>query len=222
MIIDSKHIAEDFPEDYPSEEENHDEVEETPVSTASGGSLLERIKALALPIIERESCRLYSLEFVSGSRGKGRTLRLYIDRVDGAVSLEDCANVSRGLNLILDVDDAVPGEAYVLEVSSPGLEKPLKEKWHFESALNERVHLKTNESINGQKAFTGKLVSVADEGFVLELDNGDEVKVSWDIVHKGKLIYDFGQNQNTKKNANKKNTNKKNKNKKNKNKNKKR
>lgn len=84
---------------------------------------LTRVRALAREVCEREECELYHVEFVSGPNG--RILRVYIDRPQGDVSLEHCSQVSRGLNLLLDVEDIVPGGHYDLEVSSPGIERKL-------------------------------------------------------------------------------------------------
>src|SRR5215207_7977736 len=95
---------------------------------------ISRIKDLAEPVAQREGCEIYDIEWVSGHRGKGRVLRVYIDKV-GGVNVDDCSNVSRGLNLILDVDDAIPGSGYSLEVSSPGLERTLRESRHFSAAI---------------------------------------------------------------------------------------
>ena len=89
-------------------------------------SWLEKIEKIAQEIAEREGCVLYDLENIGS--GKGRILRVYIDK-DTGVGIEDCSNVSKGLNLRLDVEDIVPGEMYNLEVSTPGLDRHLKKAW---------------------------------------------------------------------------------------------
>src|SRR5262245_53641529 len=75
---------------------------------------MEQSRLFAEEVAVREGCRLYDMEL------RDRTLRAFIDRTPGGVSVDDCANVSRGLNLRLDVEDAIPGGRYELEVSSPG------------------------------------------------------------------------------------------------------
>ncbi|MEK6554972.1 MAG: ribosome maturation factor, partial [Bdellovibrionota bacterium] len=85
----------------------------------------EKIKGLAQEVCEREGCSLYDIEFVGA--GRHRVLRIYIEaNGEGQVTVEQCANVSRGLSLQLDVEDVIPGGQYELEVSSPGLERMLK------------------------------------------------------------------------------------------------
>ncbi len=125
----------------------------------SDAEFLSRIRSLAEPVVAREGCEIYDIEWVSGSAGRGRTLRVYIDKA-GGVSLEDCQNVSRGLNLILDVDDAIPGSSYSLEVSSPGLERVLREPRHFSSAIGSLIHVKLREPKENLRAFKGRLVAV--------------------------------------------------------------
>ena len=99
---------------------------------------LQDLKKLAQEVCQRESCRLYDLELTGG--GKSRVLRVFILGVDQSVGLEQCAEVSRGLSWLLDTQEhIIQGNSYGLEVSSPGLERTLKEKWHFEEALQELV-----------------------------------------------------------------------------------
>jgi ribosome maturation factor RimP len=93
---------------------------------------LQKIEILANDVALREGVKIYDIEFSGGAQG--RILRIYIDK-EGGVGVDDCANVSRGLNLLLDVEDPIPGGKYVLEVSSPGLDRVLKKNWHFEQAV---------------------------------------------------------------------------------------
>ncbi len=103
--------------------------------------LISRIRKMADEVTAREGCTVYDLEFTGGG---GRVLRLYIDKMDGQnVSIDDCANVSRGLNLLLDVEDVIPGGRYDLEVSSPGVERVLRERWHYERAVGQKINLKS-------------------------------------------------------------------------------
>jgi ribosome maturation factor RimP len=105
-------------------------------------SFLNQIRKMAEEVAAREGCYLYDLEMVGA--GGGRVLRVTIDREgDGGVSIVDCSNVSRGLNLLLDVEDVIPGGQYNLEVSSPGLERVLKEARHFQRAIGQKVSVKT-------------------------------------------------------------------------------
>lgn len=166
------------------------------------GSLpeLEQIKTMAEEVCVREGCRLYDLEFISGSKGMGRILRLLVDRESGPVSVEDCANVSRGMSLLLDVEDKVPGEsAYTLEVSSPGLERPLRQPWHYEKVVGGIVDVKVTESLSQfnphlkeskMMRLKGTLSSVEKEGLKISYSN-QEIYVPWTVIAKAKSIYDY-------------------------------
>lgn len=101
----------------------------------------ERFEQIAAEVCERESVQLYDWE-LSGVGGS-RTLRVCIDKAQSTVGIEDCSNVSKGLNLLLDVEDLVPGGSYHLEVSSPGLERVLKRKAHFGASLGKKAAIKT-------------------------------------------------------------------------------
>jgi ribosome maturation factor RimP len=137
------------------------------------GEVLDRIRQMADEVATREGCAIYDLEFVGA--GGSRVLRIYIDKADGGqVSIEDCANVSRGMNLMLDVDDVIPGGQYSLEVSSPGVERVLRVPWHFQKAIGQTIALKTfaplmdfnPERADLAKARTlqGKLEALDDKG----------------------------------------------------------
>jgi ribosome maturation factor RimP len=127
--------------------EAHESTDETPIDDVEGESLgwREKVLKMATEVAARESCEIYDFEFVGA--GGSRALRVYIDKIgEGGVSIEDCSNVSRGLNLLLDVDDVIPGGAYNLEVSSPGLERSLRTAAHFKRAIGKRVQIKAFES----------------------------------------------------------------------------
>ena len=135
---------------------------------------LEQIRKFAEEVALREGCLLYDLEFLSS--GHGRALRVYIDRAQGGVSIDDCANVSRGLNLRLDVEDVIPGGRYDLEVSSPGMDRKLTQLWHFEKAMGERVKLTYLDEQRDVKPYEGKLIGV--EGTRLSFENA---KGPWSV-----------------------------------------
>lgn len=137
---------------------------------------LEQIRSYAQEVADREGCLLYDLDY---GAGPGRTLRVFIDKDAGGVSIEDCANVSRALNLRLDVEDVIPGGAYDLEVSSPGLDRKLTQLWHFEKAIGQTVSLKirAGEAIE-LRPYEGRLLNVA--GGQLEFTNS-----------KGPMTFDF-------------------------------
>jgi ribosome maturation factor RimP len=136
-------------------------------------SQLEELRKFAEEVAVREGCVLYDLEFHDGP---SRALRVYIDKPIGGVSIDDCANVSKGLNLRLDVEDAIPGGHYDLEVSSPGLDRKLTQLWHFEKAVGQNVRLKYWNAERVTQPYEGKLVAA--EGTKLKFENA---KGPWEL-----------------------------------------
>src|SRR5215471_3934124 len=103
--------------------------------------------------------------------GKARTLKITIDKREG-VTHEDCANVSREVSIILDIEDAVAGGSYMLEVSSPGLDRKLLKPEDYERFAGSRVKLMTREPVNGNRHFEGRLESFQNGKLVLETSTG--------------------------------------------------
>jgi len=103
--------------------------------------------------------------------GKSRTLKIVIDKPEG-VTHDDCANVSREVSTILDVEDAVPGGSYTLEVSSPGLDRKLLGPQDYARFTGSRIKLMTREPVNGNRHFEGRLQSFTDGRLQLELLSG--------------------------------------------------
>ena len=120
-------------------------------------------------VVERvaSSSGLEVVEVELHGAGKSRTLRVFIDKRQG-VTHEDCANLSREVGTILDVEDAIPGESYVLEVSSPGLDRKLSRPADFERFVGSRIKLTTWNPVNGTRKFEGRLESF--QGGRLTLD----------------------------------------------------
>lgn len=118
-------------------------------------------------------------------RGRHAVLRVYIDGPEG-VTVDDCADVSRQLSGILDVEDPIP-ERYVLEVSSPGLDRPLAKREDFQRFVGEQVKVRTRQPLDGQRNFKGCLVGVEGEHVVLKV--GDKtVSLGFDSIEKARLI----------------------------------
>lgn len=119
---------------------------------------------------------------------KDAVLRLYID-APGGILLEDCEQVSRQVSLILDVEDPIRG-AYVLEVSSPGADRPLTKPAHFEACRGETVRVQTHDYILGRRRFKGELLEVGDTQMVVEVD-GEEYEIPFAAVDTARLVPDF-------------------------------
>ena len=110
---------------------------------------------------------LWDMDFQK--QGPHWLLRIYIDREVGGVTLSDCETVSRDLSAILDVEDIIP-HAYMLEVSSPGLDRTLSKPEHFARFAGSLVKIKTYQLIDGQKVFRGKLIGIEEGSVKLELE----------------------------------------------------
>jgi len=181
-------------------------MQEETGSPENRSSWRDVVARLAAEVALREGCEIYDIEFIGA--GGNRALRIFIDKVDGGgVSIDDCANVSRGLNLMLDVDDVIPGGAYNLEVSSPGLERHLRTPAHFVRAKGSRVQIKTFDSLvnleatlsDEDKARLGKakqvegvLTDVVDDTLVIQAENGGHVvpvRVPVDKVTKASTVF---------------------------------
>jgi ribosome maturation factor RimP len=149
---------------------------------------IDRVRRAVSGVVEREGFELLDVELTS-DRGRP-ILRLYIDTVppgtkEQGVTVDHCSHVSRIVGDLLDVEDVIDGE-YHLEVSSPGLFRPLTKPEHYERALGERVKVKTYEKIDGRKVFIGVLKAHSEGGLVIEID-GQDFTVAQDSVAKANL-----------------------------------
>jgi ribosome maturation factor RimP len=115
---------------------------------------LDHVHAIAERVAASLGLEIVEVELRGG--GKSRMLRIFIDK-PGGVTHEDCASLSREVSTILDVEDAVPGGPYVLEVSSPGLDRKLSRPADFEKFQGSRVKLTTKDPVNGNRYFEGRL-----------------------------------------------------------------
>jgi ribosome maturation factor RimP len=129
---------------------------------------------------------LVELELVGA--GGNRTLRLYID-APGGVGLDDCEAVSHAVEEVLDAEDPI-AEAYSLEISSPGVERPLRKEADYQRFAGEQVKVKTFGPINGQKSFTGTLVGLEAGQVVIDAPEG-RTAIPLDQVAKAHLVADL-------------------------------
>jgi len=128
--------------------------------------------------------------------GKSRTLRVFLDKPAG-ITHEDCANFSREFGTILDVEDVVPGATYVLEVSSPGLDRKLTRAKDYERFVGSRVKLMTREPVAGNRHFEGRLDGFQDGRLTLDVsrakkkqqpDSPQKVEIELANVEKANLV----------------------------------
>ncbi|KTD22688.1 NusA-like protein [Legionella lansingensis] len=126
------------------------------------------IEQLLKPLIEDLGYELWGCEYLP--QGKHSLLRIYIDKEDG-IHIEDCERVSRQVSALLDVEDPIPGN-YSLEVSSPGIPRPLFNKEQYRRYIGQDIRLKLFKPINGSRNLSGTIVSVNDDILILKI--GDE------------------------------------------------
>ncbi len=129
-----------------------------------------RTEQLLAPIADRFGVEIYDVEYVK--EGRDWYLRAYIDKPEG-VSINDCENVSRALSDVLDAEDYIP-DAYILEVSSPGLGRTLKKDRHLEKSLGKEVEIKTYKPLDGCKEFAGKLKAYDADTITIEAPSEKE------------------------------------------------
>jgi ribosome maturation factor RimP len=149
----------------------------------------EKVAALLEPHIERQGYELVSVDFRKGTRNS--LLRLLVDKPGGGITLSDLEKLSPTLGDLLDVYDPVEGR-YTMEVASPGVNRPLRKLEHFVAVQGERVKVRTHQARDGQKTFTGKLVSVGESG--IELDDEASRKrqtIGFDEMSQANYEYDF-------------------------------
>jgi len=145
--------------------------------------LVQRIGEIARPILDSMGLQLVDVEY-SGHGGRGR-VRLFIDKA-GGVTLDDCEQASRSIAVALDVEDPIR-VPYVLEVSSPGLDRPLKRRQDFERARGQKIKVRTSQPIAGQWDWAGRLQELRDAQVVLVLPEGREVLLPLDLVSSARI-----------------------------------
>ena len=149
-------------------------------------SVIVKVTALAEPIVQEMGLELFDVEYV-----KERDtwyLRVYIDKEQG-VDLDDCTRVSIALSGALDLKDLIP-QSYLLEVSSPGLERPLKNKSDFLKYHGRLVSIETTEKIEGFMKFTGYLTAVDSQEVQLTFAN-NQISIPWSVMNKAHLAVEF-------------------------------
>lgn len=152
------------------------------MAAVAKGQLIDLLE----PVVTAMGFELVELELVGV--GGNRTLRLYID-APGGVGLDDCEAVSHAVEEVLDVEDPIP-ERYSLEISSPGVDRPLRKPADYERFAGEKVKVKTFGPINGQKSFTGALIGLQEEQVVVETPEG-RTAIPLDQVAKAHLVADL-------------------------------
>jgi ribosome maturation factor RimP len=146
----------------------------------------ETLTELVRPEVEGTGCVLWGL--TAPSKGKKRIIRIYIDGEDG-VSIDRCAEVSRQVGLMLEVEDVIPG-AYTLEVSSPGLDRRFFSTAQMRDYVGKKVAAQVYEAVEGRRKFTGELTGCEADAFTLDVD-GEPVSLAWTDVKEVRLVHEF-------------------------------
>ena len=148
--------------------------------------IIDRVKDIATPILLDEGMALVEIEY--RREAKGWVLRLYIDKEEG-VSIDDCTHISQEIGRSLDVEDFILAP-YTLEVSSPGLTRPLKNEKDFTKYLNHLIKLKTFDPIENRRRFKGRLLGIFENRIEVEVDGGI-IHIPLANVAKANLEIDF-------------------------------
>ena len=128
---------------------------------------VDRVREIAERVAASTGLEIVEVELRGG--GKARMLRIFIDK-SGGVTHEDCANLSREVGTILDVEDVIPGGSYLLEVSSPGLDRKLSRPADYERFTGSRVKVMTRQPVNGSRHFEGRLESFQQGRLTIEMN----------------------------------------------------
>lgn len=145
-----------------------------------------QIRSLLEPSVTALGYELVAVELVGS--GADRTLRVYIDGPEG-ITVEDCAKVSRQASAVLDVEDPISG-SYLLEVSSPGLDRPLVRVEDFQRFQGSLVKVKAREAVLGRKNFTGVLSEASADSIVVEVD-GEPYELAFSNIERARLVPDL-------------------------------
>jgi len=144
---------------------------------------IAQLNTLFAPVVEGLGYEFVGLEYFSGS--SPAVLRFYIDHEKG-ITVDDCAAVSRQISAVLDVEDPIAGE-YTLEVSSPGMDRPLFIAAHYQQFIGDKIKCKLRMPQDGRRNFTGELLEASDEKIVLSVDN-DEFELFIEDIEKANIV----------------------------------
>jgi ribosome maturation factor RimP len=145
------------------------------------------IEELVTPAIEALGCELWGVEFMS--QGRHSKLRIYIERTEGGVSVDDCERVSREVGDLLDVEDVVP-QAYTLEVSSPGMDRILFRPDHYSRNVGETVEVRLHFPFEGSKRIVGVLAGIEDDQVLVQVGE-EEYVLPLENIQRARLVPRF-------------------------------
>lgn len=157
----------------------------------------QNIENIASDVAQKVGCVLYDIELTG--LGKGKTLRIFIDKFDGGIGIEECTQFSNAFNEVVDADEKlIPLDAYQLEVSSPGVDRHLSKPWHFEQAVGKKVYVKTLKPLEAMGVEDKKwknaktveeLLHAADAVGLTFKVKDVEFKIPYQMIDKAKLVF---------------------------------
>jgi ribosome maturation factor RimP len=150
--------------------------------------VVARVKEITERVGGSEGIELFDVKLLGG--GKRRVLRIVIDKA-GGVTHADCELISQQVGTILDVEDVVPGGSYTLEVSSPGVERPLREAQDYERYAGRKARVSLREPVENRRQWEGILAGVSGGMVTLELAPGKSIQFALDQVSKANLKFDW-------------------------------
>ena len=142
------------------------------------------LSKLIEPVVQGFGCELWGIEKLQ--QGRQVVLKIYIESAKG-INVDDCARVSRQVSAILDVEDPIPGE-YMLEVSSPGVERRLFKPEHFNVCKGEKVQITLRQAFDGRRKFKGLLCGLEDEEVVIRVDDAQEIVLPMDSIERARVL----------------------------------
>lgn len=151
-------------------------------------SVEERVEKLIQEPIEDLGFDLYDVQYVK--EGQNYFLRIFIEKEDGAIDLNDCEKVNDGINDILDTADYIK-EQYFLEVSSTGVEKVLRKDKHLKDNIGEKIEIKLFKPMNKKKEFIGRLEDFSDDEIILRLEDDSQIKINRKDISLIKTVFDW-------------------------------
>ena len=151
-------------------------------------AVVEKIREIAERVAAREGMEIVDVQFLGG--GSSRLVRIFIDKPAG-ISHADCEFISQNVGTIMDVEDAIPGGSYTLEVSSPGVERKLSKPQEFERFSGKNIKVVLRQAVEGQRHWAGLLRGIAGGIITLEPVPGKSLRFPLDQVEKANLKFEW-------------------------------
>ncbi|MCF8473404.1 MAG: ribosome maturation factor RimP [Emcibacter sp.] len=149
-------------------------------------SQIEKLHNIIDPIAEALGYEIVRIAILNSPTGGGSTLQVMAERPDGTMTIEDCAKLSREISVILDVEDPISGE-YMLEVSTPGIDRPLTRRKDFENFVGYEIKIELSVPENDRRRFRGKLLGITGDLVRINVD-GEDFDVDFNNINRSKIV----------------------------------